>query len=156
MSLKNNGSNYVVGFRDGVDYIEIGQAAATALGRRLGWYDTSMKYTVEGEVFHMYAGLYFYLITKGNNRRFLTATAISELKGAKEYVWQNVPGLETHLESNLLHNLRNNPLIMEYIKANDLPIMWHEPHRELRNNELRWLRVVRKSISRLRYDHIPT
>ena len=144
----------MVGFRDGVDYIEIGQMATTALGRRLGWYDTTLKQTVEGDHFHMYAGLHFYLITKGNNRRFLTATCTSELKNAKEFAWQNVPGLETHLESNLLHNLRNNELIVQYIRANDLPIMWHEPHRELRNNEHRWLRVVRKAVSRMRYDLI--
>lgn len=139
-------------FTDGVTAINIGEGASTALGKKLSWFDSSLKRTVEGEYFHMYAGLHYFLITTGNNRRFLSATSPSELRGAKKYQWQNVPGLETHLESALLFNLRMNPLALETIKKNELPIIWYEPQRSLRNAELRWLRVVRRVIIRLRNE----
>lgn len=140
-------------FRDGVDAINIGMGATTALGKRLGWYDNTLKALDDGSRFHMYAGLHYYLITEGNNRRFLNAVVPEDLKGSKSYAWQNVPGLETHLESALLFNLRSSPLIIELITQYDLPIIWEEPLRDLRNNELRWLRVVRRAVTRIRYEH---
>ena len=136
-------------FMDGVTAINIGQGATTALGKKLSWIDAHQKRTVDGDIFHMYAGLHYHLITSGNNRRFLSATSPSELEGAKKYQWQNVPGLETHLESALLFNLRMNPITLEMIKHNELPIVWDEPYRGLKNAELRWLRVVNRVVVRL-------
>lgn len=141
-----------VSFTDGETAINIGQSAHTALGKQLGWYDTHLKRTIDGGEFYMYAGFHYYMITSGNNRRFLSAKTPANLEGAKKYQWQNVPGLETHLESVLLFNLKINPMVLQLIKSNDLPIVWYEPFRELRNAEQRWLRVVKRVVTRLRNE----
>lgn len=139
-------------FTDGVTAINIGQTAHTALGKQLSWYEPNYKRTIDGGGFYMYAGFHYFMITTGNNRRFLSAKSPSELEGAKKYQWQNVPGLETHLESVLLFNLKMNPMALQLIKSNDLPVVWYEPFRELRNAEQRWLRVVKRVVTRLRNE----
>lgn len=146
---------------DGVNYVNIGTAATTALGRALAWLDTTPKQLHDGSHFYMYAGAYYYMITQGDNRRFLKAKTLQALKGPKRTAWVNVIGLESHLESLLLFNLRQSPLALSLIKQHDLPIDWvdyehiaGEAH-VLAPRERRWLRVVRRVCHRLRHEDLP-
>jgi len=139
--------------RDGVAHINIGSLAKTALGRHLGYYHASPKSTIDGQSFSLYAGFYYYLITEGDNRRFLTATTRQELGAKRKYRWENVPGIETHLESVLSYNLRQSPMAIPLIIRHPLPLVWEEPDRALTNAEKRWLRVVQRTVDRLRFEH---
>lgn len=138
---------------DGVAHIDVGSLATTALGRMLHYYDPTPKQAHEGFDFHMYAGFYFYLITSGENARFLRAKTRQELEAKRRYAWENVPGLETRLEAVLSHNLRLSPLAIPLLVRHNLPVVWREPDRALRNAEQRWLRVVQRTVARLRHEH---
>lgn len=138
---------------DGVTRIEIGPLATTPLGRLLGWYNTTPKYTHDGRLFMMYAGYQYYLITKGENIRFLKAVKPEELRVSGQYSWENVPGLETRLSAVLSYNLNRSPLAIQLLLQHDLPIRWSTTFSGLRNSEKRWLRVVRSTVKRLRSDH---
>ncbi len=138
---------------DGTLHINIGSLATNALARMLHYYDPSPKQTHEGLTFHMYAGFYFYLITSGDNARFLRAQTHRELDAKRKYTWENVPGLETHLEAVLSYNLRKSPLAIPLLVQHDLPIEWNEPDRGLRNAERRWCRVVQRTVARLRHEY---
>lgn len=138
---------------DGNATINIGSLAQTALGRMLNYYDPTPKVTTEGLDFHMYAGLYFFIITEGDNHRFLSAKTVKELEAKRKYRWENVPGIETHLEACLCYNLRQSTLALSLLVRHPLPIVWEEPDRALRNAEKRWLRVVQRTVDRLRNEY---
>lgn len=139
---------------DGVDHINIGSIAATPLGKLLGYYEDSPKLDPYGNEFNMYVGFYYYLITKGDNKRFLRARTKRELEAKSKYAWESVPGLASHLESVLSLNLHRSPLAIPLLVQNTLPIVWEEPDRPLRNAEKRWLRVVQQTVRRVRNDHL--
>lgn len=132
--------------------INIGPGTTSAIGQQLCWTAAFPKKTVEGTTFTMYAGLYYYLITKGNHRRLLNAETESDLKCATRFQYQNVIGLATNLESQLLYNLRRNPLVVKAIRESTEDIVWINPLRGLSNREQRWLRVVRRAVGRIRRD----
>jgi hypothetical protein len=138
---------------DGQSFINIGTTAQTALGKLLCWYDVRPRQTVDDQLtFYMYAGLYFYYITEGDNQRFLRARSRQELEAKKKYRWANVKGLEHHLASELLYNLQQQPFTKHLLLNNTLPIDWIEPDRPLTTAEKRWLRVVQDTVRRLRND----
>lgn len=139
---------------DGHQYINIGRLARTALGRALGYYHNYPKHTQDGLTFNLYAGLYYYMITAGDNTRFLRAKHPRELEARRYFRWENVIGLESQLEAILSYNLRTSPVAIPLIIDNTLPIVWREPdHQGLRNNEKRWLRVVTRVVTRLRNEY---
>lgn len=146
---------------DGVNYINIGSTASTALGRLLSWFDPSPKRLHDGSTFYMYAGVYYYLITQGDNKRLLKAKTEQGLKSTRKTTWVNVISLETHLESLLLYNLRRSPLALTLIKQHDVPIYWFDYDHVAGNShtllprERRWLRVVRRVCQRLRNEDEP-
>jgi hypothetical protein len=139
---------------DGTTHLEIGPWATTPLGRLLGWYNTTPKTLHDGRMFMMYAGYQYYLITKGNNVRFLKAVSQEELSVSGKYNWENVPGLETRLSSVLALNITHNPMILSLLRGYDLPIIWTPTTGKLRNSEKRWLRVVRNTVKRVRNDNL--
>jgi hypothetical protein len=120
------------------------------LAKVLAYYHSSPKQALDGQTFHMYAGYYYYMITEGNNTRFLRATSHTDLAVKSRYSWGNVIGLERSLEAVLKHNLQQSPMTLEILKQNRSEIVWTEPDRELRNAEKRWLRVVQNVMQRLR------
>lgn len=139
---------------DGTTHINIGTTAQTALGRELSYYRRSPKQTPHGQRFRLYAGYYFYLITNGDHPRFLRAKKPHELKPAKAIDWTNVPGIQTHLESVLCHNLRQSLMaIPMLVRLDPLPVVWEEPDRALRVAEKRWLRAVQNVVHRLRCEY---
>lgn len=132
--------------------IDIGPSASTALGQQLSWTASFPKESVEGTRFNLYAGFYYYLITTGHHKRLLRAERLVELECVSKFQYQNVIGLETHLEATLLHNLRRHPMILQAIRDSRETIVWNDPLRGLRNRERRWLRVVRRVVDRIRRD----
>lgn len=138
---------------DGTTHINIGTTAKTALGELMGYYTANPKRLPDGKGFNLYAGYYYYLITAGDNPRFLRARSIQELTPAKRFDWTNVPGLRTHLESALLHNLRLSPIAIPLLVENTLPVVWEEPDRALKNAEKRWLATVHAVVNRLVSDY---
>lgn len=139
---------------DGISHINIATTAKTPLGRLLGYYDVGPKIDCDGHEFFMYAGLYYYLITQGDNLRFLRATSRQELEAKRKYAWENVPGLASHLEGVLSLNLQRSPMGIPLLMQTRLPIVWEEPDRDLRNAEKRWLRVVQSTVHRLRNQYL--
>lgn len=137
---------------DGVDFINIGTTAQTPLGMYLGYYNVYPRRLQDGRRFYMWAGLYYYWITSGDNTRFLRAKTLEDLEAKAYYQWENVVGLSTQLESALTYNLRNSTLAVPLIRKLDLPIDWVEPGRELTNAEKRWLRVVQNTVRRLQSE----
>lgn len=130
--------------------INIAPRTDNPLGRVLGYYHSAPKKTIDEQTFHMYAGYYYYVITSGNNQRFLRAKDTSDLAVKSKYSWENVIGLERMLEMTLQHNLRQSPMTVEILKQHPGQIVWREPNRELRNSEKRWLRVVQNVVHRIR------
>jgi hypothetical protein len=139
--------------RDGITYIDIGSGATTAIGKQLGWYRDFPKTHPDGYGFRTYAGLHYYLITEGDNRRFLKAATKEELAASKRYHWENVKGLEIKLGYALKHNLKINPVALQWVRDNSLPIVWLEPFHALKNAEKRWLRVVKQVIHDLQVEN---
>lgn len=127
--------------------IDISSLSHHPLGRILHYYDTTPKETLEGRRFNMYAGYYYYLITRGDNPRFLRAQTWKDLEVKRFFEWENVPALPVWLMRVLRHNLELQPLALGYLRQTPPPIaIWEEPDRALRNNERRWLRVVNTTL----------
>lgn len=130
--------------------INIAPGSSDSLASVLSYYDPTPKVNPEtGKTFLMYSGLYYYLITKGDNQRFLRAKGKQDLKAKRDYTWENVPGLEERLAGALAHNLRSNPFV-EGLLALDIEAVWEDPCGEIAMHEERWLRVVNKTLRRIR------
>lgn len=130
--------------------INIHTRCTDPIAKALSYYSVGPKQTPDGLKFHMYAGFYYYIITTGDNRRFLRAKTLEELEVKRQFNWGNVMGLESILAGCLQHNLEQAPLAVEMIRQHRGKIIWDEPQRELRNAEKRWLRVVQNVVARLR------
>ena len=137
---------------DGVDVIDIGPWGKTPLKAMLSYYDPTPKQLPTGKGFTMYAGLYYYLITVGDNTRFLRAETLDDLDVKRKYDWANVPSLERQLARALEYNLHRSPLAIPFLVHQNLPIVWCE-RRQLRNAERRWLRVVQRVVEKLRQSY---
>lgn len=133
--------------------ININSLTSDPLGRFLSYYDTTPKMAPGGESFRMYSGYYYYCITAGDNTRFLRAKSRDDLAAKSKFVWNNVPSLQTMLESTLSLNINNSPLAYRLVVTTDHPVVWEEPDRSLSNHEKRWLRVVQNTVSRIRSNH---
>lgn len=134
--------------------LEIGPAAQSALGRQLGWYTPFIKPHPDGFDYQTYAGLHYYLITEGDNKRFLKASTKEELQASKNYRWENVKGLEVKLGYALKYVLKQSPMTVQLIHqlGPDVEVIWTEPFRELKQAEKRWMRVVRNSIREIQME----
>lgn len=136
----------------GCEIIDIGSQSRHPLAAHLSYYDATPKQLPEGKGCRMYAGYYYYLITVGDNTRFLRAATLDDLDVKRRYDWTNVPGLPRLLERALLYNLRASPLAIPYIVHNNVKVVWKE-NRPLRNAEQRWLRVVQATLERIKREH---
>ena len=135
--------------------VNIAPGSSDAAASLLSYYDVSPKVNPEdSKEFFMYAGLYYYLITKGDNTRFLSAMAKPELKAKKHFAFEMVIGLEERLGSILAYNIKSHPFARQFLTQSDIEVVWESPFDDrLANHEERWLRVVRKTIKRLRSEY---
>lgn len=131
--------------------INIAPGSGDAAASLLSYYDVSPKVNVEdSHEFYMYAGLYYYLITVGENFRFLKATTKQDLRAKKYFDFRNVMGLEDRLSRILAYNIRNHPFARQFLTQGEIEVVWESPFDiKLANHEERWLRVVRKTLKRL-------
>ena len=131
--------------------INIAPGSGDAAASLLSYYDVSPKVNMEdSREFYMYAGLYFDLITAGDNQRFLKATTKQDLRAKKYFDFRNVIGLEDRLSRILAYNIRNHPFARQFLTQGKIEVVWETPFKDkLSNHEARWLRVVRSTLNRL-------
>ena len=130
--------------------INIAPGSTDPFASVLSYYDPTPKVHHEtSQTFLMYSGLYYYLITRGDNQRFLRAKNKQDLKAKRDYTWENIPGLEERLIAVLIHNLKSNPFV-EGLLATDIEAVWNDPVHGIAMHEERWLRVVNKALRRIR------
>lgn len=122
------------------------------LAEVLSYYAPTPKLTKDGRRFYMYAGYYRYMLAAGNNPRFLRARTPDELKVNKRFAWNNLIGLETHLESTLHMNIMGSPMTRQFLKNHKGNVVWEDFRGELSNAERRWLRVVQTVIRRVKAE----
>lgn len=134
--------------------VEIGANTRYSL---LNYYDTSQTKVNPSDslTFKMFAGLYYYMITAGDNRQFLRAKTKHDLAAKKHFDWTNVKGLEDQLASILVHNIRQYPFLVTIFAQCRHRAVWSNPLGNLANHELRWLRVVNEALKRIHIAHRP-
>lgn len=135
---------------------KINLAPGGSLGafNELSYYNVSDKvYPEDGKPFTMYAGLYYFFITKGRNTRFLRAKSQEDLEAKKNYDWVNVLGIEEKLAKVLLHNIKRSPYMHQLLGGTHVEAVWEDPlGKTPRNHEQRWVRIVNRTLHRLRCE----